>query len=129
MATRIQTRPSCARVKVEVDIMKEFPERIKIGMINQSGEVMEKWIKIRYDYVPKYCKTCMIQGHNEEECYVIHLELYPKEKTGHKEGQTQEHRRQNFEAGGSEAVDNKPVAQKDRKEEGFVEQKYKKWGG
>ncbi|KAH0706083.1 hypothetical protein KY285_010615 [Solanum tuberosum] len=47
MATRNQTRPSCARVKVEVDLMKEFPKRIKIGMRKQSGEMMEKWIKIR----------------------------------------------------------------------------------
>ncbi|XP_049399858.1 uncharacterized protein LOC125863933 [Solanum stenotomum] len=32
MATRNQTRPSRARVKVEVDLMKEFSKRIKIGM-------------------------------------------------------------------------------------------------
>ncbi|WMV26131.1 hypothetical protein MTR67_019516 [Solanum verrucosum] len=42
MATRNQTRPSCARVKVEVDLMKEFPKHIKIGMRKQSGELMEK---------------------------------------------------------------------------------------
>ncbi|KAH0653161.1 hypothetical protein KY290_031448 [Solanum tuberosum] len=42
MTTRNQTRPSCARVKVEVDLMKKFPKRIKIGMRKQNGEVMEK---------------------------------------------------------------------------------------
>ncbi|KAG5601055.1 hypothetical protein H5410_032425 [Solanum commersonii] len=41
---------------------------------------MEKWIKINYDHVPKYCKSCRIRGHNEEECYVIHLKLYPKKE-------------------------------------------------
>ncbi|XP_049410642.1 uncharacterized protein LOC125873836 [Solanum stenotomum] len=80
MATKNQTRPSRARVKVEVHLLREFPKRIKIGM-RRSDEVMEKWIRINYDYVPKYCKTCMIQGHNEQECYVEHPELYPtKEK-------------------------------------------------
>ncbi|WMV31015.1 hypothetical protein MTR67_024400 [Solanum verrucosum] len=42
MATRNQTRPSCARVKVEVDLLGEFPKRIKIGMKKTNGEVMEK---------------------------------------------------------------------------------------
>ncbi|KAH0658017.1 hypothetical protein KY289_026765 [Solanum tuberosum] len=67
MATKNQTRPSCARVKVEVDLLKEFPKRIKIGMRMQNKEVVEKWITIKYDYVLKYCQTCMIQGHNEDD--------------------------------------------------------------
>ncbi|KAH0651620.1 hypothetical protein KY290_032943 [Solanum tuberosum] len=66
LATKNKTRPSCARVKVEVNLLKEFPKRIKIGMRRNNEELMEKWIKINYDYVPKYCQTCMIQGHNEE---------------------------------------------------------------
>ncbi|KAH0665692.1 hypothetical protein KY285_026898 [Solanum tuberosum] len=52
MATKNQTRPSCARVKVEVDLLKDFPKRINIG-IRSKGEVQEKWIKIKYDYMPK----------------------------------------------------------------------------
>ncbi|KAK4718618.1 hypothetical protein R3W88_016956 [Solanum pinnatisectum] len=80
MATLNKTRPSCARVKVEVDIMGEFPTRINVGMRKKTGEVVEKWVPIKYDYVPKYCKTCKLQGHNERECFVIHPELYPKEE-------------------------------------------------
>ncbi|KAH0672995.1 hypothetical protein KY284_024082 [Solanum tuberosum] len=72
MATRNQTRPSCARVKVEVDLLGEFPKRIKIGMKKTNGEVMETWVRIKYDYIPKYCKTCMLQGHDEQQCYVEH---------------------------------------------------------
>ncbi|WMV15250.1 hypothetical protein MTR67_008635 [Solanum verrucosum] len=78
MATKNQTRPSCARVKVEVNLQGEFPKRINIGVRKQSGEVVEKWIRIKYDYVPKYCVTCRLQGHNEQECYALHPELYPK---------------------------------------------------
>ncbi|WMV47050.1 hypothetical protein MTR67_040435 [Solanum verrucosum] len=47
MATRNQTRPSCARVKVEVDLLREFPKRIKIGMRMKTDEVVEKWVKIK----------------------------------------------------------------------------------
>lgn len=64
MATKNQTRPSCARV--EVDLLKELLKRIQIGIKQKGGEVVEKWIKIKYDYVPKYCKTCIIQGHDEQ---------------------------------------------------------------
>ncbi|XP_060194982.1 uncharacterized protein LOC132624180 [Lycium barbarum] len=81
MATANKTRPSCARVKVEVDLLGEFPKRINIRMKKKStGEIVDKWIKINYDYVPKYCKNYKVQGHNEQDCYVIHPELYPKEE-------------------------------------------------
>ncbi|XP_015168652.1 uncharacterized protein [Solanum tuberosum] len=80
MATRNQTRPSCARVKVEVDLLREFPKHIKIGIKGRNEEITEKWIRIKYDYAPNYCKTCMIQGHNEEQCYVEHPELFPKKE-------------------------------------------------
>lgn len=42
MATKNQTRPSCALVKVEVDLLGEFPKQIKIGIKKVDGEVMEK---------------------------------------------------------------------------------------
>ncbi|XP_060211976.1 uncharacterized protein LOC132639554 [Lycium barbarum] len=45
-----------------------------------TGEIVDKWIKINYDYVPKYYKNCKLQGHNEQDCYVIHPELYPKDE-------------------------------------------------
>ncbi|KAG5620331.1 hypothetical protein H5410_005549, partial [Solanum commersonii] len=53
-------------LQVEVDLLKEFPKHIKIGLRKQNEEVVEKWIKIKYDYAPKYCQTCMIQCHNAE---------------------------------------------------------------
>ncbi|XP_049378009.1 uncharacterized protein LOC125842724 [Solanum stenotomum] len=78
LATRNKTRPSCARVKVEVNLLDEFPKRIKIGIRKENGEVQEKWIPIRYDYLPKYCMTCSIQGHDEDQCYVKHPALFKK---------------------------------------------------
>ncbi|KAH0665113.1 hypothetical protein KY285_026319 [Solanum tuberosum] len=86
MATKNQSRPSCARVKVEVDLLSDFPKRIKIGVRKQiTRDVVEKWIRIKYDYVPKYCKTCKLQGHDENDYYIVHPELYPKEDKDNKD--------------------------------------------
>lgn len=98
IATKNKTRPSCARTKVDVDLMGEFPKQIKIGIKKDGAEVLEKWIPIKYDYVSKYCKTCSIQGHDEIQCYVKNPELFKrnkgkgeKDKTEGKEGKNQQH--------------------------------------
>ncbi|KAH0645764.1 hypothetical protein KY284_033648 [Solanum tuberosum] len=58
-------------------------------MKRSTGEVVEKWIKIKYDYMPKYCKTCMIQGHDEPQCYVKHLKLHlARQNSDTREGDT-----------------------------------------
>ncbi|KAG5606966.1 hypothetical protein H5410_028458 [Solanum commersonii] len=80
MATTNKTRPSCARVKVEVDMLKELPKRINVGIKKKTGEVISKWIQIKYDYLPKYCCTCKLQGHNEDDCYMLHPELFDGDK-------------------------------------------------
>ncbi|WMV51940.1 hypothetical protein MTR67_045325 [Solanum verrucosum] len=47
VATKNKTRPSCTRVKVEVDLLGEFPKRIKIGIKQEDGAVLEKWTPIK----------------------------------------------------------------------------------
>ncbi|KAH0695937.1 hypothetical protein KY289_013419 [Solanum tuberosum] len=50
-----QTRPSCVRVKVEIDPLKELPKRIQINCVDEeTGTVRSKWKTIQYDYLPKY---------------------------------------------------------------------------
>lgn len=79
MATQNGTRPRCAKVKVEVNLPAKFPTRIKIvEEEDETGLEESKWIKIKYDYLPKYCNTCKMQGHNEVECWVIHPELHKR---------------------------------------------------
>ncbi|XP_070039223.1 uncharacterized protein [Nicotiana tomentosiformis] len=81
LATQNGTIPSCAKVKVEVNLLAIFPQRIKIiEEEDETGPKESKWIKIKYDYMPKYCKTCKKQGHNEKECWIIHPELHKKFK-------------------------------------------------
>ncbi|KAH0642255.1 hypothetical protein KY290_033858 [Solanum tuberosum] len=101
MVTRNQTRPSCARVKVEVDLLKEFPKRIKIGVRKQNEE-----------------------GHNAEQCYVEHPELYPEEKKDREED-----KKKAWKNSRREVDDKNGDRPTEKKEEEFVEQKYKKWGG
>lgn len=74
--TSNKSRPSCAGVEVEVDLMKEFPKRVNIGIRKKNKEIIDKWIHIKYDYLPKYGKTCNLQGHNEEESFVLHTDLF-----------------------------------------------------
>ncbi|KAF3673522.1 hypothetical protein FXO38_05599 [Capsicum annuum] len=46
MATKNQTRPSCSKVKIEVDLMEKLPERVKINEENNvTGEIKPKWIR------------------------------------------------------------------------------------
>lgn len=54
LATQNKIRLSCTRVIVKVDLLGDFPKRINIEMRKKTGEVVEKWINIKYDHVPKY---------------------------------------------------------------------------
>ncbi|KAH0749597.1 hypothetical protein KY290_028829 [Solanum tuberosum] len=134
MATRNQTRPSCARVKVEVDLLGEFPKRINRCMKKTNGEVMEKWVRIKYDYVPKYCKTCMLQGHDEQQCFVEHPELYPKKEKKNVEADDREERgktQKTNEANQDEEKDNleeRIAIQQKEKTNKFEESKFKRGG-
>ncbi|XP_059310908.1 uncharacterized protein LOC132062340 [Lycium ferocissimum] len=76
LATKNKTRPSYARVMVEVDLLKEHPKRVAIQAVNNAtGEVKTKRVTIQYDFTPKYCKECYLHGHDEETCWKIHPEL------------------------------------------------------
>ncbi|WMV08314.1 hypothetical protein MTR67_001699 [Solanum verrucosum] len=73
MATINKTRPSCARVKVQVDLLADFPKFIEMEVVNEKTKSsrMEK-THIQYDMVPKYCKQCKLQGHAESDSRVLH---------------------------------------------------------
>lgn len=75
MATKNQTRPSCGKFKVEVDLLVELSKRIHISEKDDiTGKTKLKWISIKCDYVPRYCKECYLQGHSKNECWIIHPE-------------------------------------------------------
>ncbi|KAG5606773.1 hypothetical protein H5410_028265 [Solanum commersonii] len=71
LATIYKTRPSCARVKVLVDLKAIFPKSVMMDIINEKiGEMRFEEIQIRYDYVPKYCLECNLKGHEKKECQI-----------------------------------------------------------
>ncbi|XP_059289878.1 uncharacterized protein LOC132043402 [Lycium ferocissimum] len=76
LATTNRTRPSCVKVKVQLDLLSKHRTRINVAEVNEeTGQSKSKWIKLNYDYLPKYCKHCKLQGHGEEECRSLHPEL------------------------------------------------------
>lgn len=62
-ATAELTRPSVARMCIEMDLLKKIPGRIWIGC-GETGY----WQKVTYEKVPKYCVKCYKQGHDSSEC-------------------------------------------------------------
>lgn len=62
LATQNGIRLSCAKVKVKVNLLAKFPQKIKIvEEEDYTGPEESKWIKIKYDYMRKYYKTCKKQ--------------------------------------------------------------------
>ncbi|KAG5600016.1 hypothetical protein H5410_031386 [Solanum commersonii] len=61
MAIINKTRPSCTRVKVQVDLMADLPKFIELEVVNEVTKTsrVEK-VHIRYDLLPKYCKHCRL---------------------------------------------------------------------
>lgn len=60
-----------------------------MDIVNETtGEIRSEWAKIQYDELPKYCKECKIQGHDQVECWHIHLELMKHIGKGKKAAQT-----------------------------------------
>lgn len=92
MATKNQTRPSCARVKLEVDLTAKLPKRVKINEEDDiTGHIEYKWIKVQYDYIPKYSKECCLQGNDEYGCWTIHPELYDTKGEGEQQPEEKEY--------------------------------------
>nr|XP_027083516.1 uncharacterized protein LOC113705806 [Coffea arabica] len=64
-ATSSVSRPSVARVCVEVDLLHPLPQRVWVGM---SGEADGFWQQIVAEHLPQYCNKCWHMGHAREDC-------------------------------------------------------------
>ncbi|KAK4341735.1 hypothetical protein RND71_037551 [Anisodus tanguticus] len=78
-ATRNKTRPSSARVKVEVDLLKVHPKSVLI-QVGEGAEITSTQQRIRYDFLPKYCTNCKLQGHDSIGCWKLNPELRPNKE-------------------------------------------------
>ncbi|OIT38805.1 hypothetical protein A4A49_00345 [Nicotiana attenuata] len=68
LATKGRTRPSMAKVRVEIDLLKEQPTSVYVGQIYDNAPQKGFVQKIEFEGVPKYCKFCRKLGHNLVNC-------------------------------------------------------------
>ncbi|XP_059281156.1 uncharacterized protein LOC132034819 [Lycium ferocissimum] len=69
LATINKTRPSCARVKVLVDLASDPPKTVHMDIEDENTRlVRDVEVNISYDYLPKYYFECKLQGYDEKEC-------------------------------------------------------------
>ncbi|XP_020702616.1 uncharacterized protein LOC110114173 [Dendrobium catenatum] len=71
-ATAVGSRPSVARLLVELDISKSHPDSVWLGPEN-LGYVQ----KIVYEGLPNYCLHCKAVGHKRTECIKLFPNLCP----------------------------------------------------
>ncbi|XP_059294680.1 uncharacterized protein LOC132047690 [Lycium ferocissimum] len=71
VATRSMTRPSMAKVRVELDLLKPLVKSVWIGIEDDNVPLKGFEQKIEFENIPKYCKHCRKLGHNLIECRVL----------------------------------------------------------
>ncbi|KAI0495921.1 hypothetical protein KFK09_022228 [Dendrobium nobile] len=69
-ATASKTRPSVARVLVEVDISKKHPKEVWVG--SKAYGYMQK---AEFERVPEFCNHCKMHGHAVTECFKLNPDL------------------------------------------------------
>ncbi|OIT27626.1 hypothetical protein A4A49_25768 [Nicotiana attenuata] len=74
-ATISKTRPTTAKVRVEIDLTKPLLSEVLVEIINEKGNMEIITQKIEYETIPAFCSHCKIQGHHEEKCRKLHPDL------------------------------------------------------
>ncbi|KAH0773970.1 hypothetical protein KY290_011107 [Solanum tuberosum] len=74
-ATLTKTRPTMAKLKVEIDLMKPLVHEVAVVIKNPKGEIEKFYQKIEYETIPAFCAHCKIQGHTALNCRILHPEL------------------------------------------------------
>lgn len=62
-ATYSKSRPTTAKVKVEIDITRDMVTEIQIEVQNKDGSIEVINQRVEYENVPEYCFHCKAQGH------------------------------------------------------------------
>nr|XP_009770480.1 PREDICTED: uncharacterized protein LOC104221176 [Nicotiana sylvestris] len=71
LATRGRTRPSMAKVRVEIDQLKNQPYSVYVGQIYKNAPQKDFVQKLEFEGIPKYCKFCRTLGHNMINCRAL----------------------------------------------------------
>ncbi|OIT22576.1 hypothetical protein A4A49_30549 [Nicotiana attenuata] len=62
-ATYGRTRPSMAKVRVEIDSTRSIPSSVWVGSEDENSPLKGYTQKIEYENIPKYCEHCRKIGH------------------------------------------------------------------
>nr|GMC68963.1 TMV resistance protein N-like [Ipomoea batatas] len=73
LATIRKSRPSVAKVRLEIDVTKPRLERIWIEVVNREGVVSGFWQRIEFLKVPIYCEDCSRFGHGRLTCRRVRI--------------------------------------------------------
>ncbi|KAH0715267.1 hypothetical protein KY284_008172 [Solanum tuberosum] len=56
--------------------MSNLPDHVRMDIEDESTRAIRTFkVNIQYDYLPKNCGECKLQGHNIYECRIMHPEL------------------------------------------------------
>ncbi|KAG5574131.1 hypothetical protein H5410_063897, partial [Solanum commersonii] len=107
-----KTRPSYARVKVQLELLGDLPKfvELEIETTDKNSLRVEK-VKVVNAMLPKYCQRCKLQGHNEEDCRILHPELRKQEMNAETKVRDKDLSRPSREQGvNSSALDDKDIS-------------------
>lgn len=79
-ATRGRTRPSMAKVRVEVDLLKPVLSSVWVRDEDVNSPLKGFTQKIEYGGVPKYCRHCKKMGHSLIESRVVEKQKLAEKK-------------------------------------------------
>lgn len=63
-----KTRPSMAKVRVEIDLTKPKLVSVWVGLEHESHPLKGYTQKLEYKNVPKFCRHCKLLGHSIIQC-------------------------------------------------------------
>ncbi|KAL0923443.1 hypothetical protein M5K25_007500 [Dendrobium thyrsiflorum] len=69
-ATLAISRPSVARVLVELDVTKKHPREVWLG-----SEFNGYFQRVEFENLPIFCVHCKMHGHSMVECFILHPSL------------------------------------------------------
>nr|XP_016496201.1 PREDICTED: uncharacterized protein LOC107815190 [Nicotiana tabacum] len=74
-ATYERTRPSMAKIRVEVNLLKPLAESVFIGQEYEDSPLDGYTQKLEYEGIPMYCKHCRKTRHNVIECRALEKKI------------------------------------------------------
>nr|GMD12985.1 calcium-dependent protein kinase 1-like [Ipomoea batatas] len=80
-ATSGKSRPSVARVRLEIDVLKQEMDRIWVEFVTDNGNFSGFWQPIVRERVLAHCRWCSRFGHREESCWKVGIGRRPESRS------------------------------------------------